>query len=103
MRLCLCVARLRSKLPVCRFHVCFAFVLLVCSLAFVRLLFRVIVNAFAVVCCNCAFHLTVVCRLHVRFVFVTLVYLVVIVIYFSCGRVCVCLCCMFAFHVTRVY
>ena len=44
--------------------------------------FRVIVYAFAVVCCNSACHFTVVCRLHVRFVFVTLVYLFVLVFFF---------------------
>ena len=84
MRLSLCAARFCSILPVCILHICVAFVLLVSSLVFVCLIVRVIAYAFAAVCCNVAFPLTLVCILHVRVALVCVV----------CLCVFVCSCCV---------
>ena len=74
MRLPLFVSRTAFHIArVCRMHTCFVFVALVPLFVLVCLCLRVIVDAFAVVCCKVAFQITRVCRLRVCFVLLSLV------------------------------
>ena len=91
MRSPLCFARSRFALHVCIDSVCDLLScfwgLFVCAC---MLVLRVIVCAFAFVCCKVAIHITRVLILHARFGCVSLVCLCVLYDCFACGVVCVC-------------
>ena len=71
----------------CRFFVVFG--VFGCACMFVL---RVIVHAFAIVCCKVCFHIRRVSRLHVCFVFVNVVVCMCLLACVACDCVCVCLC-----------
>ena len=68
----------------CRFFVCFG--VFGCACMFVL---RVVVHAFATVCCKVAFHIGRVSRLHVCFVFVIRFVCLCLFACFTCDCVCV--------------
>ena len=89
-----CSCMLQGCVPYCT---CVQITRLVCflvigSLCACMLRFRVIVYAFAFVCCRVAFHITRVCRLHVRFASCSWFVCLCLFVYSTCVCVCVCPC-----------